>query len=97
MWCLPFCLRWFSSLLWKHFPTKKDNDALDESTISAKSAAIDDEIYEKSFSLLSFSYLSADKVNDVESDIHDLFHLSKTNYKELNRWIQKYNELKQVR
>ena len=60
---------------------KKDSDALDESIISTKSAVIDDEIYEKSFSLLSFGYLSADKVNDVESDIHDLYHLSKKNYK----------------
>ena len=62
---------------------KKDSDALDESTISTKSAAIDDEIYEKSFSLLSFGYLSADMVNDIESDIHDLYHSSKTNYKKL--------------
>ena len=76
---------------------KEDSDALDESTISTKSAAIDDEIYEKSFSLLSFGYLSADKVNDVESDIHDLYHLSKKNYKKLNRWMQKYNEQVEVR
>ena len=76
---------------------KKDSDALDESMISTKSDAIDDEIYEKSFSLLSFGYLSSEKVNDVESDIHDLYHLSKKNYKKLNRWIEKYNELMKVR
>ena len=51
----------------------------------------------KSFSLLSFGYLSADMVNDVESDIHDLYHLSKDNYNELNRWKQKYNEQMKVR
>ena len=51
----------------------------------------------KSFSLLSFGYLSADMVNDVESDIHDLYHLSKTNYKKLKEWSLKYYEQVQVR
>ena len=76
---------------------KKDSDALDESMISTKSDAIDDVIYEKSFSLLSFNYLSAEKINDAESDIHDLYHLSKKNYKKLNEWSFKYFEQVQVR
>ena len=73
-----------------------NRDALDESMMSTKSLAIDDNFYEKSFWLLSFSYLSAEKVNEAESDIHDLYHLSEENFKTLNEWIQKYEELEQV-
>ena len=73
-----------------------NNDALDDSMMSTKSLAIDDDFYEKSFWLLSFSYLSAEKVNEAESDIHDLYHLSEENFKTLNEWIQKYKELEQV-
>ena len=74
-----------------------NRDALDDSKMSTKSLAVDDDFYEKSFLLLSFSYLSALKVNEAESDIHDLYHLSEENFKTLNEWIQKYEELMKVR
>ena len=73
-----------------------NNDALDDSIMSKKSLDVDDDFYEKSFLLLSFSYLSAVKVSEAESDIHDLYHLSEENFKTLNEWIQKYEELEQV-
>ena len=73
-----------------------NNDAINDSVVSIKSLAVDDDFYEKSFMLLSFSYLSAVKVNEAESDIHDLYHLSEENFKTLNEWMQKYEELELV-
>ena len=74
-----------------------NRDALDDSMMSTKSLAVDDDFYEKSFLLFSFSYLSAVKINEAESDIRDLYHLSEENFKTLNEWKQKYEELIQVR
>ena len=83
----------FESILKSFINAISDNtesiQELEESKSSTKSIQILEEFYERSFSLISFNYLSGRKISNLESNIHDLYILAEEN-------IQKANEYNKV-
>ena len=74
-----------------------DIDLLEESKVSERSLLVAGGVYEKSFSLMSFCYTSENKVNELESNIHDLYKVARDNFKMVNEFKLKYYECKEVR
>ena len=67
----------------------KNIDSLEEEKIPRASVSVAEEVYQKSFSLMSFSYLDAEKVIKMQSDIHDLYAIADEN---INK-VKEYSEV----